>query len=362
MDERDPQSSPPETPPPELKPVDAWLHRDGEHWRRRVPAPDALTQQARALATPASPPAAPPQRLNVTVANPDASSGQRRLAPRRRGRFATVLAAFAAVLIVALMLAVVRGVTGSGSGPGLAPTATVPPAATAATSVPFTVTSVDLSVAPTSIAGTTCGSTASFTYTAIFHVPANTAGGTIQFAYTLNNGRSQTPASVTVAPGETSKTFMFNSSGTLPSDHTYPEPAVVMVTSPNSVLSSPVRPTGACVVSGPFQVTSASMKVNPTSIAGTSCGTYLTVTYTATFHLAPNGPGGTIQFEYTVNNGRGSNLTSITVPPGQTTATYTFTWSGNLPPDHTAPEGGGVVVHSPNNVTSGLVGPSGRCS
>lgn len=359
MDERDPQSSPPETPPPELKPLDTWLHRDGERWRRRVPAPDALTQQARALATPASPPAGPPQRLNVTVANPDASGGQRHFVPRRRGRFATVLAAFAAVLIVALMLAVVRGVIGSGSGPGGAPTATVPPAAT---SVPFTVTSVALSVAPTSIAGTTCGSTASFTYTAIFYVPAHTAGGTIQFAYTLNNGRSQTPASVAVAPGETSKTFTFDSSGTLPSDHTYPGPAVVMVTSPNSVLSSPVQPSGACVAAGPFQVTSVSMKVNPTSIAGTACGTYLTVTYTATFHLAPNGPGGTIQFEYTVNNGRGSNLSSITVPPGQTTATYTFTWSGDLPADHTAPEGGGVAVRSPNNVTSGAVGPSGRCS
>src|SRR5690242_14992111 len=68
------------------------------------------------------------------------------------------------------------------------------------TPIPFQVTSVDLSVLPSSIAGTVCGSSASFTYLATFHIPANTAGGTIQFSYTLNNGRSQTNASVTSSP------------------------------------------------------------------------------------------------------------------------------------------------------------------
>ncbi|MDQ6645450.1 MAG: hypothetical protein M3Y76_13470 [Chloroflexota bacterium] len=229
-------------------------------------------------------------------------------------------------------------------------------------SVSFTVTSVALSVNPTSIAGKTCGSFASFTYTAIFHIPAHTAGGTIQFAYTLNNGRSQTSGSVRVVAGETSKTFRFVSSGTLSADHTYPGTALVMVTSPNHVISPSVKPSGTCVGPAPFQVTAVSMTVNPSSIQGLRCGTSLTVTYTALFHLVSNGPGGTIQFAYTVNNGRGSTMASITVAPGQTTASYSFLWSGNLPADHTYPEVGGVIVQSPNAMRSSLLGPSGTCS
>lgn len=111
-----------------------------------------------------------------------------------------------------------------------------------------------------------------------------------------------------------------------------------------------------------FTVTRVDLSVTPTSIAGTTCGTFLTVTYTATFHLAPNGPGGTIHFNYTVNNGRGTTVASVTVAQGQTTATYSFAWSGNLPADHTEPESGGVIVQSPNAVSSPLLGPSGRCS
>lgn len=251
------------------------------------------------------------------------------------------------VLLLALSACGVSGVAGAAATP--AP-------------VPFSVTSVDLSVNPTSIAGETCGSSANFTYTATFHIPAYTSGGTIQFAYTLNNGRSQTAASVAVGAGETSKAFTFTSSGILPADHTYPGPAIVMVTNPNNVSSPPAQPSGTCVAPGAFQVTSVSMAVTPSSIAGKSCGAPLTVTYTATFHLAPNGPGGTIQFQYTINNGRGTTMASITVAPGQTTANYAFMWSGNLPADHTYPEPGGVIVQSPNQINSSLLGPSGACS
>ncbi|HLX58008.1 MAG TPA: hypothetical protein VKR83_13380 [Ktedonobacteraceae bacterium] len=254
------------------------------------------------------------------------------------------------------------GATTPSPGATTAPSTATPQPPAPSAPVPFSVASVALSVNPTSIAGTTCGSLASFTYTATFHIPAHTAGGTIQFGYTLNNGRSQTTGTVTVGAGETSKTFTFVSSGTLSADHTYPGVAIVMVTSPNNVLSPPVIPSGICVAPGSFQVTAVSMAVSPTSIQGLKCGTYLTVTYTATFHLASNGPGGTIQFEYTVNNGRGSTPASIAVAAGQTTASYSFRWSGNLPVDHTYPEPGGVIVHSPNTITSSLLGPSGTCS
>jgi hypothetical protein len=121
--------------------------------------------------------------------------------------------------------------------------ATATPAASPA---PFTVASVDLAVSPASIAGAACGSQASFTYTATFHIPAGTAGGTIQFGYTLNNGRSQTPGTVAVPAGATSQTFTFTSSGALPPDHTYPGVAIVMVTSPNNILSPSAQPSGSC--------------------------------------------------------------------------------------------------------------------
>ncbi len=136
----------------------------------------------------------------------------------------------------------------------------------------------------------------------------------------------------------------------------------MLVTAPNSVHSPQVKPSGSCVAQAAFQVTSVDMSVSPSSLAGRTCGTQLTVTYTATFHLLANGPGGTIHFQYTLDNGRSSTPASITVAAGQTTATYSFTWSGALPPDHTAPGNGGVIVNSPNQVNSPLVGPAGRCS
>lgn len=276
-----------------------------------------------------------------------------------------VAVALLAVLVGGLILGLIL-VHGSGGSPTGSPqnqtTTTRPQASPTSTSTPFTVTSVDLAVTPASIDGMACGSSVSFSYTATFHIPEGTAGGTVQFSYTVNNGRGSSNASVTVGPGQTTQTYTFTSSGTLSPDHTYPGIAEIMVNSPNAVNSPQVAPTGACATSAAFQVVSIDMAVNPASIAGRTCGTMLIVTYTATFHIAANSPGGTIQFSYTVNNGRGASNDSITVAPGQTLATYSFTWSGSLPPDHTAPGAGGVMTSAPNAVTSPLVAPAGRCS
>jgi hypothetical protein len=120
----------------------------------------------------------------------------------------------------------------------------------------------------------------------------------------------------------------------------------------------------ATSASGPaaLQVTSVTMAVTPDSIAGMACGTNVSVTYTATIHVAPNSGGGTVQFTYTINNGRAASPASITFAPGETTKSYTFTWSGPLPADHTYPEQGGIQVTSPNQVTSPLVVPTGQCT
>jgi len=112
----------------------------------------------------------------------------------------------------------------------------------------------------------------------------------------------------------------------------------------------------------PLKVTSVGMSVTPRSIAGITCDTNVTVTYTATIHVAPNSAGGTVKFNYTVNNGRGQTPASINFGQGETTKTYAFTWSGALPADHTYPGPGGIQVTSPNQLTSPLVAPTGRCS
>jgi hypothetical protein len=115
------------------------------------------------------------------------------------------------------------------------------------------------------------------------------------------------------------------------------------------------------VPTGPFKVTAVDMSVNPSSITGLACGTALTVTYTAVFHVAAHGPGGTAQFMYTTDNGRGTPTASLTFAAGQTSKTYTFTWSGTLNPDNVAPGLGGVIVTSPNPLSSSLVQPTGTC-
>ncbi len=269
---------------------------------------------------------------------------------------------FAFTCLLGFSLAACGSSGGSGSGgAGPSPTATTV-ATPSATPTPFRVASVDLAVSPNSIVGRPCGSSVSFTYLATFHMPAGTAGGTIQFSYSVNNGRSTPSASVPVSPGQTTQIYSFTSSGALYPDHTYPGIAQVQVSSPNAVNSPQIKPAGACVEASAFKVTSIAMAVSPTSLTGLSCGTAITVTYTATFHIAPNSPGGTVQFLYTWNNGRGSPSASIMVAAGQTTATYAFTWSGQLSADHVLPGLGGIVASSPNAISSPLVKPTGVCA
>ncbi|HEU5228993.1 MAG TPA: hypothetical protein VFU49_14340, partial [Ktedonobacteraceae bacterium] len=270
---------------------------------------------------------------------------------QRLGLLAAVIVLVALVGSMAMVLYAARLHNGGTGSPN-------PPIAA---HVPLHVTAVDMSVTPGSIAGMACGTNVTVTYTATFHVRPNSVGGVVQFAYTVNNGRGQTPASITFAPGETTKAYTFTWSGALPFDHTYPGPGGVQVTSPNQLTSSLVAPTGQCAAAN-FQVTSVDMAVSPASIQGMACGTNVTVTYTATFHAAPNSSGGPVQFSYTVNNGRSQTPASVAFNPGETSKTFTFTWSGALPADHTYPGPGGVQVSSPNQLTSPLVAPTGQCT
>jgi len=301
----------------------------------------------------------PMQYSHIQYGSSD-NSGNLRQARRRRSpllqRLGLLAAAVFLVALVGSMALVFYAARHNGGTASPHPTA---PISTAR--VPLKVTSVSMSVTPGSIAGLSCGTNVTVTYTAIFHVIPNSVGGTVQFNYTVNNGRGQTPASITFNPGETTKSYTFTWSGALPIDHTYPGSGGVQVTSPNQLTSQLVAPTGQCTLAT-FQVTKIDMTVNPTSIQGLACGTSIVVTYTATIHVAPNSSGGTVKFNYTVNNGRGQTPASINFGQGETTKTYAFTWSGALPVDHTYPGFGGIQVTSPNQLTSQLVEPTGRCS
>ena len=110
----------------------------------------------------------------------------------------------------------------------------------------FSVTSIDMSVTPTTVSLWKCGSSIQVVYNAVFHVVSGPNGGTMVFFYTVNNGRIQTMAKLTILPGQHQSNFVFTWQGSLPIDHTYPGPGGVLVTSPNSLVSKTVLPAGKC--------------------------------------------------------------------------------------------------------------------
>ncbi len=286
-----------------------------------------------------------------------AMGNPRRSAPRRASlvqRLGVLAATVVLVALIGSLALVFYAARHSNGGPASPQTPGI------ATHAPLKVTSVTMSVTPASIAGIPCGTNETVTYTALFHANPNNVGGPVHFTYTVNNGRGDTPASITFQPGETTKSYAFTWKGALPIDHTYPGRGGVQVTSPNQLTSALVAPAGQCTT-GTFQVTKVDMSVSPTSIQGLTCGTSIVVTYTATIHVPINSPGGVVRFNYTVNNGRGETPASVTFNPGQTSKTYSFTWSGALPADHTYPGPGGIQVTSPNQLTSALVAPTGTC-
>jgi hypothetical protein len=111
---------------------------------------------------------------------------------------------------------------------------------------PFKVTSIDMSVTPSTLSLWTCGSSIQVVYNAVFHIVSGSNGGTIVFSYTVNNGRSQMAEKLTILPGQRLSNFTFTWQGSLPNDHTYPGLGGVFVTSPNTLLSHLVVPAGRC--------------------------------------------------------------------------------------------------------------------
>lgn len=207
-------------------------------------------------AAPATQPAAPPaqeskeliamQQQPVLFSNRPPAQG--RTLRQRLGILAAIVVLVALVGSLALLFSATRVHPGGPASGGPPPTAssTVAHTPTPTHRTPLRVTSIDLAVAPDSIAGLSCGTSVTVKYTATIHVAANSAGGTVTFGYTVNNGRSQNTASVYFAAGETHKMYTFTWSGPLPIDHTYPQPGGISVTSPNPLLSPLLGPSGRC--------------------------------------------------------------------------------------------------------------------
>jgi hypothetical protein len=237
--------------------VDSLVRRlitDGDLWRSRLPDSARVIERIRAI---------PHQTLlsasegGFPILEDDGSSSgnTRPVVPYQLPRRTSFLSRLGSLAAVAVVLALIGSVAvffysvrnGNSGPPSSHPTST----STAASGVVFQVTSVGMSVQPTSITGMACGTTVTVTYTAVFHAPANTQGGIVQFTYTVNNGRGQNPASVTFAPGQTTQSYSFTWSGALPADHTYPGLGGVQVTSPNQYTSQLVAPTGQCTPPAP---------------------------------------------------------------------------------------------------------------
>ena len=131
--------------------------------------------------------------------------------------------------------------------PGVTPTATQGTTPTPTpTSVPFQVTTINLSVSPLTVDGKSCGTQATFNYTATFNVLPKGPGGGVQFTYTTDGGRTNKTGVVQFSPGQTSVQFEFPASGTLELNGAFPGAGQVTTTSPNTISSQAVTPSGAC--------------------------------------------------------------------------------------------------------------------
>lgn len=150
------------------------------------------------------------------------------------------------LIIVVCFLVVAIAVCGNIIGSHVADARPVTASHAHAASSTFAVTSISMTVTPSTTSLWKCGSYIQVTYNAVFHVTSGPNGGTIVFSYTINNGRGQTAEKLTILPGQYMSNFTFTWQGSLPSDHTYPGPGGVLVTSPNYIVSQMVMPSGKC--------------------------------------------------------------------------------------------------------------------
>ncbi|MDQ2902340.1 MAG: hypothetical protein M3Y81_02145 [Chloroflexota bacterium] len=273
------------------------------------------------------------------------------------------------MIIFTCLMALALVACGSDTGSSATPTATAPVSAASPTSastpatVPIHIAGITTTVSPSSFSGITCGSTVNFVFTSTVTVNAGQSGGTMSYIWNIIN--KSTSGNITFKAGDTSKTiqYTFSSVTVAPDSASYVHGSLSVTNAGSTMTSSQATPAGTCKHNtAAFHITSIGLSVSPSSIAGRACNTSITLTYTTTFHIVANSPGGTIHFMWTTNNGRSSTNASVLVGPGVTLRTYTWTVTGTLYPDHTFPGNGIVLSTSPNGMTSPGSAPSGSCS
>ncbi|MBA2287420.1 MAG: hypothetical protein H0W02_18260, partial [Ktedonobacteraceae bacterium] len=272
------------------------------------------------------------------------------------------------MIIFTCLMALALVACGSDTGSSATPTATTPASTTGpisgstptAATVPIHIASITTTVSPSSFSGITCGSRVNFVFTSTVTVNAGQSGGTMSYIWNIIN--KSTSGNITFKAGDTSKTIQYTFSNVMvaPDSASYVHGSLSVTNAGSTMTSSQATPSGTCKHNtAAFHITSIGLSVSPSSIAGRACNTSITLTYTATFHIVANSPGGTIHFMWTTNNGRGSTEASVLVGAGVTLRTYTWSVTGTLYPDHTFPGNGIVLSTSPNNITSPGAAPSG---
>lgn len=225
-----------------------------------------------------------------------------------------------------------------------------------------------MTVSPASINGMACGTAVTITYTATFHVLADSPGGTVQFLYTTGSGQKSPTTSLQVGAGKTSQIYTFTWHGQLSANDTAPGTGGIVVNSPNALTSQLVKPAGTCKQVGPtptpvpFTVTKVVLTTSVTPTGPITCGTEeVKENYNITFYIAPNGPGGTLVFLYTPDQSQTTPTAlqnyNLEVNPGQTSVTYSFFWEDPISAGIELP--GVAVVHvlAPQAINSNSVPP-----
>ena len=196
------------------------------------------------------------------------------------------------------------------------------------------------SVLPSTLNAGTCGTTPpAFTATGSITSPK---AGKITYHWVLSNGQDSAPATLTFAKAGTMAVAPLTIT---PPGEPASGDAVLVVTSPDAVASSPANYTLTCQAPPPLTV-SAAAKVSPATQALTTC-TAAEPTFTFTGTITDN-QAGTVSYHWSLPSGNGATQT-LTFGSGGTLAVTAATYK---PSSDTASGSGSIVVTSPAGVAS----------
>ena len=245
--------------------------------------------------------------------------------------------------------------------PNTTPVTSVTPASSLTpdgTSTPAHPAGAAISMNPNNFSTIACGTTLNIVFNAQISIAP---GGSGQVAYTWDIDHTSIPGNVTFNTGETSQTVTYTlSSVAIQLNSASAISASITATGSGAApVSASVAPTGVCRLPGPFQVVSIAMSANPSSVSNVLCGSFVSITYSATVTIAPDSNAGTVSLIWSTNPGHTG--TSIAFAPTQTTATISITLNESSSRRPGFPRPVSLSSTSPNAITGGPIQPSGQC-